>query len=56
MANIIKKLFGSEEKATELGQLDEELKKAIEDIKKLEEDWHEKVVQVKEFLQNIYLI
>lgn len=52
MANIIQKLFGSEEKANELQQLDAELKAAIEDFKKLENDWKEKVRQVKEFVKD----
>ena len=32
---LIEKFFGSEEKATEMQQLDSELKLAIDDIKKL---------------------
>ena len=52
MTNIIQKLFGDENMADEIAQLDEQLRIAIEDIKKLEEDWHRKVEQVNGFIKN----
>lgn len=46
MSKIIERLFGSEEEVRELQQLHEELGIAIEDIKRLEEDWKEKARQI----------
>ncbi len=52
MADIIKKLFGSEENASELQQLHEELRIAIDNLRKLEQDWHEKVRIIQQFLRD----
>ena len=51
MTKIIEKLFGSEEGANELQQLHVELRIAIDNLKKLEQDWHSKVRIVQQFLQ-----
>src|SRR3989338_2571790 len=48
---VLRKVFGKEETIAELSALDEELKQFIEDARRLEEDWHEKVKHVREFLQ-----
>jgi len=52
MPSLMEKFFGSEDEASKLQELDEELNMCIEDIKKLEDDWHQKVNIVKEFIQN----
>ncbi|MBI2652415.1 hypothetical protein HYX00_03020 [Candidatus Woesearchaeota archaeon] len=51
MAKILEKFFESEQTASTLQTLDEELRVAIEDIKKLEEDWQAKVSHVQLFLR-----
>ena len=50
MATIIEKFFGSEKAANKLREFDENLRIAVDDIKKLEQDWHEKVKEVNGFL------
>ena len=52
MTNIVQRFFGSEDVANELAQLHEKLRDAVEDVKKLEEDWKEKVRLTQEFLRN----
>ena len=50
MSKIIERLFGNEENATELQKFSQDLEIAINDIKKLEDDWKEKVRLVKDFV------
>lgn len=50
MSKILVKLFGSRKKADSLSELHNDLKEAIENLEDLEQNWHNKVKEVNNFL------
>ncbi len=48
---VFRKIFWKKGSVSQLSDLDDRFKQFIEDSQRLEEDWHEKVSQVKKFLE-----